>query len=397
MTADQTPYLRVKIASADVSTHVWNLDVEDRDRGTDVATMLLDDPSSAVADGLQEGQHVEIDLGWESEHALVFVGCLTSVNPVSRNHTESRVRVKAQDISHLMTREPAITGPRLTRQHVGTLEEIVTAIADRHMIPLGEVSVDPMPSWTEDEPLLQACDQNDWQFLQDVAEDHHARAFVEVNAAEGDTAAQRERGGQARLYLMSEEALLSQDPMGKLHYCRGHGRLLEFDYTRTGGGASPSATATVTDPSSGSTQTSTGPEPAAGPDPQASPERAAEIARRHGERRAEDYAAGVQMAADSEVQPGDMRARTTVTGLPSSPELAERRIQQDRTRILGFQGRGVAMGTIFLRAKGPVEIDGLASWAAGRWYVHRVNHVVQRTRVDSATALTFRSRFVATK
>jgi hypothetical protein len=117
----------------------------------------------------------------------------------------------------------------------------------------------------------------------------------------------------------------------------------------------------------------------------------------HGSGRSASYGGSVQVAADAEVQPTALRARSTLSGIPSSPALAELRVQQDRTRILGFNGRGLAMGTVFLRAKGSVEIDGLATWAKGRWYVSRVNHVVQRTRVADATQLTYRSRFVATR
>jgi hypothetical protein len=267
---------------------------------------------------------------------------------------------------------------------------------ERNSIAMGSVGIDPMPSWTEEDPLTQVC-ANEWAFIQELAEVYRARAFIEVNVAEGDSDAVRERGGSPRFYFMSESALLEQEPLGKLLYCRGMGGLLEFEYTRVASGASPSAAATVTNPDTGAEEARTGPPPAEGPVPEASADRSARVEAVHGEGRSASYEGSVQVAADAEVQPTALRARSTLSGIPSSPALAELRVQQDRTRILGFHGRGLAMGTVFLRAKGSVEIDGLASWAKGRWYVSRVNHVVQRARLDDATQLTFRSRFVATR
>ncbi len=103
------------------------------------------------------------------------------------------------------------------------------------------------------------------------------------------------------------------------------------------------------------------------------------------------------MTSAAAVQPDVLRATDALTGMPSDPARAERRIQQDRTRVLGFAGDGVAMGTVFMRAKGAVEISGLATWAAGNWYVTQVNHLVQRAQVQDRTRLTYRIKFKATR
>jgi phage protein D len=391
MPSDENAYLRVKIETADVSEQVWSVDIEDRDRGTDIATLVMDNPGSTNSDALQEGEKVQIEVGWETEHALVFEGYIGRTDTTSRELASNRIRVVAKDPSRIMTSQPAVT-----REHVGTLEEILTAIMARNSIPMGRVSIDPMPNWTEQDSLRQVC-ANEWAFIQELAEVYRARAFIEVNTAEEDSEAVRERGGSARFYFVSESVLLEQEPMGKLLYCRGMGGLLEFEYTRVASGASPSAAATVTNPDTGAEEARTGPPPAEGPVPEASEDRSARVEAVHGSGRSASYGGSVQVAADAEVQPTALRARSTLSGIPSSPALAELRVQQDRTRILGFNGRGLAMGTVFLRAKGSVEIDGLATWAKGRWYVSRVNHVVQRTRVADATQLTYRSRFVATR
>ncbi len=161
-----------------------------------------------------------------------------------------------------------------SRQHTGTLEAILTAILSPTGIPIGNVAIDPMPSWTEEEPLRQG-DRTDWELIQDLAEEYRARAFVEVNVASTDSAAVRRRGGRSRFYFVSESSLLAQDPMGRLTYCPGHGQLLEFGYRRVGSGASPSASAIVADPLTGETVEHAAPPTATEPPPTASAERSA--------------------------------------------------------------------------------------------------------------------------
>jgi phage protein D len=392
MPDDGVAFLRVTVGAATVSSQVWNCDVEDVDRGSDKVVLTLDDPDSANSDALREGQLVRVELGWETENALAFEGCVQHVRPIAE--ARGRVELTAYDLSNRFHANP----PAQPRLHVGTLEAILGAIVSRHTIPMGEVLVNPMPSWTEEEPLAQRVGQSDWQLVQELAERYRARAFVEVNAQPGDSRDVRQRGGCSRFYFVSEQALLDQDPMGKLLLCPGMGRLLEFTYRRIASGASPVGNATVSDPATGEPATASGGTPATEPPPAVNPDRATRIEGTHGAARARAYEQGVQAASEAEVQPDALRAQRPLPGLPSNPQDVEQAVRQDRTRILGFYGQGLAMGTVFLRAKGPVEIDGLATWAKGRWYVKKVNHVVQRARLDTgATQLTYRTRFEATR
>lgn len=392
MPDDGVAFLRVTVGAATVSSQVWNCDVEDIDRGSDKVVLTLDDPDSSNSDSFREGQLVRVELGWETENALAFEGCVQHVRPIAE--ARGRVEVTAYDLSNRLHARP----PEQVPPHVGTLQAILGAIVSRHTIPMGKVVVDPMPSWTEEEPLVRPIGQSDWQFVQQLAERYRARAFVEVNAQPGDSREVRQRGGRSRFYFVSEQALLEQDPMGKLLLCPGMGRLLEFTYRRIASGASPVGNATVSDPATGEPATASGGTPATEPPPAVNPDRATRIAGSHGEARARAYEQAVQAAAEAELQPDAVRARRTVPGLGSNPQDALQDVLPDRTRILGFYGQGLAMGTVFLRAKGPVEIDGLATWAKGRWYVKKVNHVVQRARLDTgATQLTYRTRFEATR
>jgi hypothetical protein len=65
-----------------------------------------------------------------------------------------------------------------------------------------------------------------------------------------------------------------------------------------------------------------------------------------------------------------------VGGAPSDPNLPERVTRRDPTRVVGLYGRGKVTGTIMLRAKGKVEILGVAPWADGDWYVRKAIHKI---------------------
>jgi hypothetical protein len=96
----------------------------------------------------------------------------------------------------------------------------------------------------------------------------------------------------------------------------------------------------------------------------------------------------------------EARAVEDVAGAPSDPDLADWTIKQDPTRALGLVGRGIAVGSVNLRAKCKLSIEGIAPWAAGDWYVRRVNHRVTRgSGLDEHRQPkgTFHTRFVVTR
>jgi len=392
MAESDVAFVSVRLRAGNPSNQVWSVDVEDVDRGCDQATIVMGDLGSLNSDALQEGIPVSVEMGWASQHALIFEGRIHSVRPVAKD--DPRVTAVAYDHSYRMQQTPP-DGTTLPRQHVGTLKEIVESIVQRYEIPIGGFALDPMPRYTEERPLLQGT-MSDWEFIQFLAEEHRARAYVEVNGSASDSKEVLQQGGQSKFYFASEAALLAQSPMGTLHYCPGHGSLVEFSYQRVASGSAPSSFGTVTDPKTGEPATQAGPEPASGPQLAVSPERRARAQALMGEGAARNHERAVQSGAES-VAVKELRARRELHGLPSDPDLAARLVQQDPTRVLGLSGTGKARGTVFLRAKGCVEIEGLASWAAGRWYVHRVNHICQRGSVGNESRFTYRTTFEATR
>jgi phage protein D len=395
MPSDKNVFLKVQIGtgtSADVSAQCVQVDVQDEDRGTDRAVVVMDNQAESSTDAIREGTEVRIEMGWESAYALMFVGRVHRVHSAARSGGVSRIQMLCHDVSTLLNQRPE--EPNL--QHVGTLTQILTAIAGEQNIEMGDVQIDPMPSWTEDDTLDQGT-RTSWQMIQDLAEEYRARAFMEVNSVSTDTDAEREAGGIPRLYFLSEEWLLAQDSIGKLRYCTGFGEILEFDTQRIGSGASPSAQSTMIDPVSGEICTEDGDPHAPDPPVSLTEGQAGNLTSAMGSGRARNAEAAVQIANDQPVQPSDVRRQTRVAGAPSDCDLSRRLVERDQTRILGLHGRGLAMGTIFLRAKGTVEITGLSSTAEGIWYLKRVNHIVEQAQTRDRVRKTYRTRFEATR
>jgi hypothetical protein len=391
MIADERAYAKVMIEKqADLKDQVWSINVEDYDRAIDKATLVMDDPGSTNSDVLREGAFISIEMGWESERAAMFEGLITRVE-ASAAQGNRRVTLVAYDLSYKLQ---AIRDP--DAKHVGTLDKILADLVKPSGIEIGKVQVEPMPELLDSDNITQG-DRTNWQMIQWFAQRYHARAFVEVNATDKDSEEVRKQGGKSRFYFLSEEALAAQEPMGRLLYCPGHGQLLDFSYKRVGSGASPSTSAMTGDPATGETVEQEAPPADPEPPPVPDERHAAQAGSVIGEARAKAYVAAHDVVASAPVKPHMMRATDLASGQASDPVAVKETIKQDPTRLLGFSGDGVATGTVYMRAKGSVTIDGLATWAAGNWYVTRVNHILERTRVQDKDQLTYRIKFRVTR
>jgi phage protein D len=360
--ADDVPKASVKIEGVDMSANVDSIDVEDHDQAIDRARVVFDDSKAVIGQLPREQNKVEISLGWNSENALIFQGVVVSVKAEAAGMAHQRVTVTAYDLSYKLKqgtpkKRDAFTSGKLS----DALKKILADYASAG-IAVGDIVPDPDPTFTSVGPTLVKREaQSDWDFIQELARKYRARAFVEVN------------DNQSKFYFVSEKSLLKGDPMGTLFYCpNGTGKLIKFDYQRNGSGASPAQTTTVIDPQTGEPVTKVVTPPA--------PEAPLKVDDDAGQQ-ASDAADAIGKA---EGKPEDARPTPIVAGQPSDPVGVEQNIQQDPTRILGFSGKGTAVGTVKLRAKGKVTINGLAPWAEGDWYVHQVNHIYQRSVVTDA-------------
>lgn len=371
--------MEAKLGEITVTRTVQSVDVEDNDRLIDKATIVLEDPWRFLSDLPEEGQIVKIDMGWENDHAILFEGDVIRCEVQSRGCRSQRVTITAFDPSYRLMNSPEASGG-----HVGKLSEILETIVQESNsgIQIGQIAPNPDPEFTEDEPLRQT-NMSPWQFIQELAERYNARAFVEYNE------------GASKFYFIPESQLL-QTKLITLQYYHGLGQVIDFTYQRVASGASPQRTAVASDPATGEPRVSTS--PPVEPEPPLRGQAATRARlRRESDNAADAYDVGLEAAASAPARRDTQLARSTLVGLASDPQLAARQAEPDRTRLLGYYGRGTALGTTRLRAKGVVTIEGVAEWAEGDWYVRKVNHVFTRSQLGEQQRSTYRTRFAVTK
>jgi phage protein D len=360
----QRVHRRVLLQGIDISSNVRRVEVEDHDRLIDEAKVLIDDPQRTTAEAPREGQTLLIEMGWDDQNAVLFEGEVTEVEVIEHACAPRQLRLRALDLSFRIRQRPIAP-----RNHTGTLSAILREIVSRAPatgIAVGTITVDPDTEYTDRNPLRQTT-QNDWDFVQAQARRRNSRAFVEFNA------------NQSKFYFLPIAALNAVDPMGRLTMEGTSGRILSLRYDQTASRSSARRTASVTD-RDGVVTTVAAPTAPAAPDdtPGASALRRDAAAGGRLERAA-------PVLAEATTAPDDQRRVGFVAGLPSDPQRAREAALQDPTTAQGKRARGRCVGTINLRAKGQVELDGVTGWATGNWYVRKVKHIADVTRPDTAT------------
>lgn len=373
---DSTPYKLVRLEGIDISSDVLFVNVEDHDRLIDKVTIVMDDPTETTGEVPREGQTVLADIGWSSEHAVLFEGVICNVQVEARGNARQQIIITAFDLSYRLKRRPS-----QPVDHTGTLSNILSTIITRDSsigITVGQIEPESDPQFTEQAPLRQTT-QTDWDFIQELGRRYGCRAFVEYN------------DNTSLFYFIPLARLLQGDVMGTLSYQGSTGRLIEIRYERLASSAAPVVSAVTNDPESGASVVGT---PASVAQEQPSVPGASTLSRLPGSGSRLDNA--LQVTAQATEQPEDQRPQVIAAGLPSDPSLAQTAVFQDPTNVLGLRAVGECVGTVMLRAKGKVEINGVASWAAGDWYVRQVNHIVGRLP-SGTTGPGYRTRFIATR
>jgi hypothetical protein len=363
----------------DVSAPVQSVDVEDHDRLTDKVVIVLDDNTGLLADASFEGLRVRVGMGWQAEQATVFEGVVTSARVLAQPGGQ-RVELTALDFSYFLTLRPYDPTTWKPGEKLSTvLERIVTrpeyGIKAHQIQPATDVTM------SEKRPIGHAG-RNEWEFVLDQARAQGCLAFLEFDGK--DT---------SKFFFVPIRSVAAAKPIGTLRYCRGTGELIEFHYERVGSGAVPVLAAGSIDPDTGAAVSTPAAEPA--PRPPLPPPAT-------GRRRDVDadlrkaVAALTQLTAAADAKVTPRREQQTGQAAAGAADLAAR-TESDPTRVLGLSGRGVSVGTVRLRAKSLVGIQGIAPWAEGPWYVTTVNHRYTRERLGSSTRSSYFSTFTATR
>jgi hypothetical protein len=362
MSPPDSVYCTVKIEGEDVSDLVTRLQLEESDSLADQARITFGDGDLVLSDVLHEGLAVEIDLGRPDEHAVVFRGVVTGVSANFPARGQPTVELTAADSLILLSMKA-----QTKRWWNTSVSGIVGQIASANGLLAGTISPGDDELVQDAHPLQQVA-ETDLAFLNRLAHDYDAKLYVDHS------------GPTDSLNFVSTQSLVQAAPIEqKLVF---NGSLAEFRAMFDAFATAGEEALVSTDPQTGDpvklSETLLGPTDSTWtPDP-------ARIARLGGGGRIATILA--KSAAKKAKLTDYWRVPPREAGAPSRPSSDKSRTLGDRTRRLGQTGRGRALGSIWLKPRVRVTIEGYGGRWSGPWYVSRARHQLElpaRTYVTS--------------
>ncbi|MEU6232938.1 contractile injection system protein, VgrG/Pvc8 family [Kitasatospora sp. NPDC047058] len=356
----RVPYLNVRLEGQDITGWVDSVSVTEDDRQADSVSISLSDPLLVYADGLFEGSVAEVDLGYADpdQHAMLIRATITKVEVGYPDNGVPSVSLKGEDRSIHMG---LVERKKVWRDR--TVTDIVRAVAGPYGFARVEASLAPDPV-IKSRPITQDG-KTDLAFLQELAQNYHAKCFVELDDAEREV-----------LYFIPERRVvrLRRPDTLVLRYREGpDSNLIAF---------SPSFDSSyidrlkeTTDIDQHGRQVSS--QPKAPADVVVWELDEARLSRANAadqDRLRSLYERGVQRKRELQRQ---LSARQVTVGLVV-PDQGELEAANDslESRRLGMSASGSTAGTIWLRAKSNVIVHGVNDRFNGEWYVSSVTHKV---------------------
>jgi phage protein D len=355
----------------------------------DRVRIRVQDAERVCTDFAEEGEQVQVRLGWGDENAEMFHGIITAVDLQSEARQYPRtVQITALDMSHLMNRTA-----RSRESHQGSLSDILRAVvtgnseASQYIEFHDEESVVLEDRLEEIEfaanaPLVQR-NETDLQFIYRIARLYNARTFVEYVG-----------NNKSRFHFISESLLMGGDAMMTISYCPGFKEVIDLNVRRVESDRAPITVAVAVDPRTGEVR-SAATTPADTHTPTTPDASHAAHLDKSSSGRGDRYRAVADVVASPAHTRDTLRAHDLRRGLPSNPNDVEHITRDDLTRGLGYRANGELEGNITMRAKGLVSIIGLAAWEPSKWYVRKVNHIVNQD--ERGRPNTYRTKFVLSR
>ena len=353
-------FLSVTLEGIDITDWVTGASVTEDDRRADQVTVTVADPQLFLADCLIEGSVMEVDLGYAEPdgHALLIRAVVTKVEISYGANGLAQVSLKGTDGSVRMGYEE-----RKKKWKDTTVTAIVREIGERHGFTDIVARLDPDPV-VGNKPLHQDG-KTDLAFLQELARKYKAKCFVELN---GDN--------QEALYFIPERDVLAVRRVDRfpLRYRLGpQSNLLNFSAKFDVSFVDRQKTLhDVDDDGNDIAETDETP-----PDVHIWPLDPARLASASPADRGRIEALYIAGTTRKRAFQAQIAARRVTAGeVRRDPVEITRRNAAEPTRTLGQSGSGAVIGTILMRAKSIVTIDGCAERDNGEWYVNSVTHAV---------------------
>jgi phage protein D len=356
-------FLSAKVEGEEVNDLVDRVEVEEHDSRADLATLTFGDSHLVLSDILHEGLAVEVDLGRGDAHALIFRGMITSIRASFPSRGQAQVEVQAVDSLVQLGLKP-----RTRRWWNTTVSQIVRDIALANGFLPGDIAPEEDAMLHEQHPRQQV-EETDLAFLHRLAEDYDCKLYIEHGR------------GPDSLNFVATKKLLEADPVEEI--LAFNANLEEFSVAFDAFATAAAERLVTTDPLTGErveiNNSLVGPADTQWvPDP-------GRIARL-GEGAARLAGLATKAAVKRAHLSDFWRLPSREAGAASRSAADRSNTLGDRARRLGQTGRGRATGSIWLRPRRRVTVEGYGGRWSGSWYLARVRHVLdvrQRRYVSS--------------
>lgn len=360
-------YVNVKVEGEDATGLLQRVEVEVSDLRAGLATLTFSDRWLVLPDILHEGLRIEVDLGRQDAHALVFRGTVATVRCRFPHQSSARIVVEAVDPLVKLGLQP-----KTKRWWNTTLSSIVREIALANGLQPGRVSPGEDPTFDESRPVQQV-DETDLALLHRLCSAYDCKLFVEHS------------GPMDQLSFVSTRDLLAAGPLEDALVFNQNVLDLEAGFEAF---ATEAAQYLVTtDPLTGDRVTSsetlvTAADTSWTPDPQ----RIAAL----GDGAAWVASLVTKSAAVRAQLIKQWRTPHRLAGAASRPSSDRAGAVGDQARRMGQTVRGRAVGTVGLQPRKRVQLQGFGGRWSGDWYLALVRHELDVSAGTYTTAFTAR-------
>lgn len=351
------PYLSVTVEGQEVTDLIERVEVEESDSQADLATLVFGNSDLVLTDVLNEGLAVEIDLGYSDEHAVVFRGIVTAMRAYFPLKGQPKIEVQSADKLILMSMRP-----QTKRWGNTTVSQIVTEVAMNYGLLPDQVTIDDDPMIEANRPRQQV-EETDLAFLNRLAQDYGCKLFVEHPE------------GPDTINFISTKSLLQADPVEvNLTF---NDNVEEFSVSFDAFASELKERLVTTDTLTGD-RIEVERDLVQNSDAQWTPD-AGLIARL-------GAAAGrvAALLAKSAVKRASLtdywRQPAREAGAPARSSADQSGASGDRARRMGQTGRGRSSGSVWLRPRKRVTIQGYGGRWSGDWYLATVRHELDMVR-----------------
>jgi len=349
-------------ASYDLSDDISSLEVQQQEGQSDSLTVNVSDPFKVLSHALQEGMDVEVELGTDDDHAVIFRGSIYKVDGSFPTTQTPTLRVQAYDPTAKMGLRP-----RNKPWADQSLSDIVSTIARTQFTSI-DVSVDGDPSFPGNG--LRQQDETDLAFLRRLATTYGCILYVTAEDS-SDT-----------LHFISQASAMSMDPVVTVYYGRTDvdNRLLSFQASVDAAQIELPRSLSAIDPDSGEPTeitTTNLPDPADTEDEffdenlsafaSAFPDKASSLAALI------TSAPATQAALRTDLGTSTRAANPTFATEEQQNAVAQ---NQFSTSLLGMRASGSTVGIRQITAQTSIKIGDVGGRFSGIWLLSQVRHIL---------------------